>query len=99
MIDMLKKHPTPWKTTREGENVYLWDANQKLISITGRQSHFGLFEFIAETINNSVRSRITDAPCACPACNWQGTIWDCESDMDEGSLQCPKCLTLIKVYA
>ena len=93
MIDILKKYPTPWKVLKE----------RHIETASGEKIVFGLdlglLEFITETVNNSVRLRITDAPCSCPACNWQGTIWDCESDMDEGSLQCPKCLTIIKVCA
>ena len=93
MIDILEKYPTPWKVLPAR---YIEAANGEMI-VLGLD--LGLLEFIVEIVNNSVRPRITDAPCECPACNWQGTIWDCESDIDEGSLQCPKCLTIIKVYA
>lgn len=99
MIDILKEYPVPWKAEKVGPNVYLWSNSQELILITGRQDHFSLFKFIAETINNSVRPRITDVPCKC-SCGWTGTICDCEGDIDgEGSLGCPHCLKIIEVYA
>ena len=43
-------------------------------------------------------SNITSVPCKCIECNWTGTVWDCEGDVDgDGNLGCPECLTIIEV--
>jgi hypothetical protein len=42
--------------------------------------------------------RVTDFPCQCPRCDWSGTVWDCEGDVDgDGGLGCPECLKVIEV--
>lgn len=36
---------------------------------------------------------IGDVKCRCIYCEWAGTVYDCEPDVDgDGSLGCPKCL-------
>lgn len=40
---------------------------------------------------------ITDQPCQCPECNWNGIVWDCESDGETGDLLCPECLVMVEV--
>ena len=36
--------------------------------------------------------RITDIPCTCPRCLWEGVTGQCESDVDgDGGLGCPDC--------
>lgn len=36
--------------------------------------------------------RITDVKCKCPECRWEGTVGECEPDIDgDGSLGCPAC--------
>ena len=36
--------------------------------------------------------KITEVPVYCPKCNWQGTVIDCEPDIDgDGGLGCPRC--------
>lgn len=54
MTDILKEYPVPWKVMPAR---YIEAANRKMI-VLGLD--LGLFEFITETINNSVRPRIVD---------------------------------------
>ncbi len=97
VINILKEYPAPWKAEKVGSNIYLWANNQEPILITGRQDHFSLFEFVAKTVNNSVRPRITDVLCEC-SCGWRGIVYDCEPDVDgDGNLGCPRCLKIVEV--
>lgn len=37
--------------------------------------------------------RITEIPCKCPTCGWQGVTGDCKTDVDgDGNLGCPECI-------
>lgn len=39
---------------------------------------------------------ITDTPAVCETCEWQGTVGECEPDVDgEGSLGCPRCRGIV----
>ncbi len=100
MIDILKEYPTPWNVVQMTVGTSIEAANDKTIVVAGEKLAIaGMLEFIAETVNNSVRPRITDVLCKCK-CGWEGTVYDCEGDVDgEGSLGCPHCLKIIKVYA
>ncbi len=93
MTDILKEYPTPWKVLPE----------RHIETTNGEKIVFGLdlrlLKFITETINNSVRPRVSDILCKCK-CGWEGTVCDCEDDVDgEGNLGCPHCLKIVEVYA
>lgn len=39
---------------------------------------------------------ITEMGMVCPKCDWTGTVYSAEPDVDgDGSLGCPKCLTIV----
>ena len=41
--------------------------------------------------------KITEVQVRCSKCGWQGTVGNCEPDIDgDGSLGCPKCLALVR---
>jgi len=40
--------------------------------------------------------KITDVKMKCPSCGWEGTVADCEPDVDgDGSLGCPDCFCIV----
>jgi hypothetical protein len=43
-----------------------------------------------------IYSDITEIEAKCD-CGWIGTVWDCETDDDDGSLKCPECLKIIEI--
>ncbi len=98
---LLDKYPTPWKVCNEAwaENPHIRDANDTFI--LGVASYdIDIIKFVAETVNNSVLPRITDAPCECSFCSWQGIVQDCMPDVNsEGDLRCPRCQSVIEVIA
>ncbi len=98
MIDILKEYPAPWKVVQMTIGTSIEAANGKIVIVMGEKlSVSGMLEFIAETINNSIKTRITDVPCEC-SCGWWGIVYDCEPDVDgEGSLGCPRCLKIVEV--
>lgn len=64
------------------------------------------FSILFITINIGIgKSRdkllsITEQLCRCLECDWNGTVWDCEPDVDgDGSLGCPECLAVVKLFA
>jgi glycosyltransferase involved in cell wall biosynthesis len=86
--------PTPWKVVKQR---YIEAANHKTFMVV-EQSGFdlGLLEFIIETVNNSVETKITDVQVSC-ICGWQGTVSDCLLEVnDKGGLGCPECETVRK---
>lgn len=42
--------------------------------------------------------KIGDVKCKCLSCGWEGCVNDCEPDVDgDGSLECPKCRTVVEI--
>ena len=45
-----------------------------------------------EEVKNMRKESILDQIFQCSACNWEGTLYDCEPDVDgDGSPGCPEC--------
>lgn len=43
-----------------------------------------------------IYSSITEVQMRCDNCEWTGTVWECEPDVDgDGSLGCPECLEIV----
>lgn len=40
--------------------------------------------------------RITEVPCECPRCLWDGTTGDCEA-REDGELCCPLCFSVVVI--
>lgn len=92
-LNILDRYPTPW--TVNNSTRCIQDKNGKFILYVN-QEEIKLLEFITETINNSVKPRITDVSCNCD-CGWQGTVGETELDIDgDGSLSKANCLNIVR---
>ncbi len=90
----------PWKVTKVEFGAWIEDSRGKTIVTTrGLMFDYQVLEFITETVNNSVRPRITDFQCNCD-CGWKGKVLDCLLDIDsDGNFGCPRCKNPIEVLA
>jgi len=94
----LEEYPTPWKVVQMTVGVSIEAANGKTIVNMGEKLAIaGMLEFIAETINNSIKIQTVNTLSKC-SCSWQGIIqeWSPYPD-NNGNLLCPHCARIVKV--
>jgi len=70
-----------------GGNILSLDWNQ------------GLLRTIWEPKETDSLPRIGDVKMFCPECDWRGTVYDCDPDIDgDGGLGCPDCHTVVEEW-
>lgn len=49
---------------------------------------------------DEIKKSILEVHVKCPVCNWKGTVFDAEPDVDgEGSPGCPRCLCSVIIVS